>query len=90
MMNQYTGVRNMVFNFAEARKILFGTMDDQDEIYYTDKISRLEREKLDFLKLSQEQISVVKSTLKSANSSLCTVLENERILSKGLEGRLIT
>ena len=30
----------------------------------------------------------MKSTLKSVNSSLRTVLENERILSKGLEGMI--
>ena len=38
-----------VFNFVgEVVKILFGTMDDQDAIYYTDKTSRIEREQLDF------------------------------------------
>ena len=43
------------------------------------------KEKLDFLKITREQISVVKATLRSVNSTLCTVLENEKILSKGLE-----
>ena len=46
----------------------------------------MEREQLDFLKFSGEQISVVKTTLRSVNSTLRTVLENEKILSKGLEG----
>ena len=44
------------------------------------------REQLDFLKLSKKQISVVKNNLRSVNSTLLTVLENEKILSKGLEG----
>lgn len=39
----------------------------------------------DFLKLSKEQITDVKSTLRSLNSTLLAVSENERILSKGLE-----
>ena len=41
--------------------------------------------KLDFLKLSNEQITVVKSTLQSINSTLLTVCKNELCLSKGLE-----
>jgi hypothetical protein len=41
--------------------------------------------KLDFLKLSKEQITVVKSTLRSVNSTLLLVSEKERCLSKGLE-----
>jgi len=60
-------------------------MDNEDAIYYTDKISHLENEQLDFLKLSREQITVVKTTLRSINSTLLTVLENEKFLSKSLE-----
>jgi len=75
-----------VFNFIGGiNKILFGTLDAEDANYYTDKISQLENEQLDFLKLSKEQITVVKSTLRSINSTLLTVSENERCLSKGLE-----
>jgi hypothetical protein len=61
------GVFNLV---GEISKILFGTVDDEDAIYYADKISLLEREQLDFLKLSKEQISVVRTTLRSVNSTL--------------------
>ena len=78
----YKRKKHGVFNFVgEISKVLFGTMDDQDAIYYTHKISHWEREELDFLKLSKEQISVVKTTLRSVNSTLLTVLENE-IISK--------
>jgi hypothetical protein len=79
------GVFNLV---GEISKILFGTMDDHDANYYADKVSQLEREQLDFLKITREQISVVKATLRSVNSTLRTVLENEKILSKGLEGMM--
>ena len=62
----YRRKKHGVFNFVvEISKILFGTMDDEDAIYYTDKTTHLEREQLDFLKLSKEQISVVKTTLRS-------------------------
>jgi len=53
-----------VFNFIGGiSKILFGTMDNEDTSYYAEKISNLEMEQIDFLKLSKEQITVVKSTL---------------------------
>ena len=64
---------------------MFGTLDNEDANYYTDKISHLENEQLDFLKLSKEQITVVKTTLRSVNSTLLTVSENEKSLAKGLE-----
>jgi hypothetical protein len=40
---------------------------------------------MEFLRLSREQITVVKSTLRSLNSTVLVVSDNERILSKGLE-----
>jgi hypothetical protein len=44
-----------VFNFiGEISKILFGTMDNDDASYYAEKISSLEKEQLDFLRLSKE------------------------------------
>ena len=74
-----------VFNFVGGiSKILFGTMDSNDASYYAEKVSNLEREQLEFLSLSKEQVTVVKSTLRSLNSTLLAVSENERVLSKGL------
>jgi hypothetical protein len=52
-----------VFNLVGEISKIFGTMDDQDALYYADKLSLLEREQLDFLKLSKERISVVRTTL---------------------------
>jgi len=45
----------------------------------------LEKEQLEFLSLSKERITVGKSTLKSLNSTLLAVSENERMLSRGLD-----
>ena len=39
---------------GEISKILFGTMDDHDANYYADKVLQLEREQLDFLKITRE------------------------------------
>lgn len=66
-------------------KILFGTMDSEDTSFYAEKISSLDNEQTDFLKLSKEQLIIVKSTLRSLNSTLLAVSENERIISKGLD-----
>jgi hypothetical protein len=75
-----------IFDFVGGiSKILFGMLDAENANYYTNKISQLENEQLDFLKLSKEQITVVKYTLWSVNSTLLTVSENERCLSKGIE-----
>jgi hypothetical protein len=82
----HTRDKRCVFKFIGGiSKILFGTLDSEDANYYTDEISHLENELLDFLKLSKEQITVVKTTLGSINSTLLTVTENEKSLSKGLE-----
>ena len=66
-------------------KILFGTLDNEDANYYSDKIKSLIKEQLEFLRLSKKQITFVKSTLRSLNSTLLAVSDNEKILSKGLE-----
>jgi hypothetical protein len=60
-----------VFNFIGGIcKILLGTLDNEDANYYSDKIKSLEKEKIEFLRLSKEQITIVKSALWSSNSSL--------------------
>jgi hypothetical protein len=82
----YSCFKRGVFNFIGGiSKILFGTMDNEDASYYAEKISSLEKEQIDFLKLSKEQITVVKATLMSVNSTLLAVSENEKVLLKGLE-----
>jgi len=47
-----------VFSYiGVVSKILFSTMDSEDTSYYAEKISNLEEEETDFLKLSKEQIT---------------------------------
>jgi hypothetical protein len=77
--------RGIFYFIGGISKILFGTMDSEDASYYTDKISNLEREQVDFLKLSKEQITIVKSTLRAVNTTLRDVSENEKVLAKCLE-----
>ena len=51
--------KRSVFNFIGViSKILFGTLDNEDANYYSDKIKDLEKEQIEFLRLSKEQITV--------------------------------
>ena len=46
-----------VFNFIRGiSKILFGTMDSEDASYYAEKISSLEKEQIDILRLSNREL----------------------------------
>ena len=51
----HTRFKRGVFNFIGViSKILFGTVDNDDASYYAEKISSLEKEQLDFFRLSKE------------------------------------
>ena len=78
------GIKEACF-IGSIIKILFGTLDNEDANYYSDKINSLEKEQMEFLRLLKEQITVVKSALRSLNSTFLAVSDNEKILSKGLE-----
>lgn len=75
-----------VFDFVgRIAHILFGTLDDEDASYYSSQISKLENEQMEFLKISKEQMTIFKTTLRSVNTSLNTMEQNVAILEKGLE-----
>ena len=79
----YSRFKRGVFNFIGGiSKVLFGTMDSEDASFYAEKISSFEKEQIDFLKLSKEQITVVKATLRSMTSTLLAVSGKEKVLSK--------
>ena len=64
-------------------KFFFGTINNEDANYNSDNINSLENEQMEFLRLSKEQITTVKSAMRSLNSTLLAVSDNEKILSKG-------
>ena len=76
---------HLLYFIGGIGKILFGTLDNEDINYYSDKITSLKTKQMDFLQLSKEQLTAVKSTLRTLNSTLLAVSDNERILSKGLQ-----
>jgi hypothetical protein len=74
-----------LFNFVgQISHSLFGVLDSENE-FFNHKISQLEGEQIDLIKLAREQMVVVKSTLKSVNKTLNDVSKNEMVLQKGLQ-----
>jgi hypothetical protein len=74
-----------VLNFVgEVSKVLFGTLTQSDARNYNKHISELEKEQKEFLHLSNEQMTIIKTTITSVNSTLQKVNQNEKVLKEGL------
>jgi hypothetical protein len=74
-----------VLNFVgEVSKILFGTLTQSDARKYNRHISELEKERKEFLHLAKEQMTIIKTTITSVNSTLQKVNQNEKILKEWL------
>ena len=78
---QKRGIFNLVGQVAHS---LFGMLDSDSEEFYNHKISQLEEEQVNWLKLMHEQTIVVRSTLKSVNQTLQDVSNNELTLMREL------
>ena len=64
-------------------KFLFGTLTQSDAKKYTEHIQRLENEQ-SFSRVSQEQMTVLKSAILSFNITMQKVNKNEKILNENL------
>jgi hypothetical protein len=78
---QKRGVLNFVGGIS---KILFGTRTQSDARNYNNHITELEKEQREFLHLSNEQMTIIKTTITSVNSTLQKVNQNEKVLKEGL------
>lgn len=79
-------IKRGVFNFiGQASKFLFGTLDENDANYYQEKINQVEQEQLNMLKVAREQMTVVRSTLQTINSTFYKVALNEQKLKESLK-----
>lgn len=75
-----------VLNFVgEVSKILFGTLDEQDASYFKSKIDLIETEQRQLLKLTKEQVTVVKATLTSFNYTVASLARNEETIVRNME-----
>jgi len=66
-------------------KFLFGTLTQSDAQKYTQHIQKLENEQQSFLRISQEQIIILKSAITSFNLIMRKVNKNEKILTENLQ-----
>ena len=77
--------RRGVLNFiGDISKILFGTLTQSDADEYNQHISALEKEQKEFLHISKEQMTVIKSTIGSVNLTIQRINENEQILKESM------
>jgi hypothetical protein len=63
----------------EIYKILFGTLTQSDARNYNKHITELEKEQKEFLHLSKEQMTIVKTTITSVNSTLQKVNQMRKL-----------
>jgi predicted nuclease with TOPRIM domain len=79
------GVLNLV---GEISKILFGTLTLADARNCNKQIIELEKEQKEFLRLSKEQMTIMKTTITSVNKKLQKVEQNEKALKEGFNKML--
>jgi hypothetical protein len=79
-------VKRGILNFGgDILKFLFGTLTQSDAKKYTEHIKTLENEQQSFLRISQEQMVVLKSAITSFNITMRKVNRNERLLNENLQ-----
>ena len=66
-------------------KFLFGTLTQSDAQKYTHHIQILEDEQRTFLRISKEQMTVLKSAITSFNITMQKVNRNEKLLAENLQ-----
>ncbi|XP_049846063.1 uncharacterized protein LOC126298652 [Schistocerca gregaria] len=75
-----------VFNFVgQVSKILFGTLDEADAAYYKERIDAMEKNSEGLLRLTKEQVAVVRATLAGVNRTVYTLESNEHVLKTGMQ-----
>jgi hypothetical protein len=67
-----------------TRKVLFGTLDENDAEYYDEKIRHFESNSEDTTELLKQQIHVIKSTLGALNITLADTEHNDKLVKQGL------
>ena len=78
-------IKRVILNLGgDVLKFLFGTLTQSGGKKYTHLIQRFEDKQQSFLRISQEQMAVLKSTITSFNITMQKVDRNERILTENL------
>jgi hypothetical protein len=69
---------------GDILKFLFGTLTQSDAQKYTQHIQELKTEQQSFLRISQEQMIILKSAITSFNITMQKINKNEKILTENL------
>jgi len=70
---------------GDILKFLFGTLSQSDAERYAHHIHTLEEEQRSFLRVSQDQVIVLRSAITSFNITMQNVNRNEKILNENLQ-----
>jgi hypothetical protein len=77
--------RRGALNFVgEISKILFGTLDSDDADYYNEQIKHFEEESEDMTSLMKQQLSIIKASLGTVNSTISDMEYNDHVIQEGL------
>jgi hypothetical protein len=77
--------RRGVLNFVgQINKILFGTLDENDAVYYNEQIRKFEETSDDLTDLLKPQVCVIKTTLEAFNDRPTDTEHNDKLVQKGL------
>ena len=79
------GKRGILDLGGDILKFLFGTLSQSDAERYTHHIHTLEEEQQSFLRVSQDQVIVLRSAITSFNITMQNVNRNEKILNENLQ-----
>jgi hypothetical protein len=77
--------RRGALNFiGEINKLLFGKLDADDAEYYNAQIKHFEEESDDMTTLLKQQLSIVRASLRTVNSTISYVEYNNQVIKEGV------
>jgi hypothetical protein len=83
--SRHTRKRRGALNFVgEISKVLFGTLDEDDADYYNEQIKHFEEETEDMTSIMNLQLSIIKASLRTVNSTISDMEFNNRVIKEGL------
>ena len=77
--------RGLIDFGGDILKFLFGTVTQSDAKRYNEHIKSLESEQQEFLRITKEQLTVLKSSIRSFNLTMQKVNKNEQVLVNAIQ-----
>ncbi|XP_026729357.1 uncharacterized protein LOC113495001 [Trichoplusia ni] len=85
MVNNKRSKRGLINAGGSILKTLFGILDSDDAIKFSEAIDQVQSDENQLLHLMRDNIHVIKSTITTFNSSMSKLNENESRLNKNIE-----